>query len=54
MQLTRAADYGVRVMVALAGMLECERVSLPELTRGTAAPESFLSKVLQALAHVRD
>ncbi len=51
MQLTRAADYGVRVMVALAGMPEGERVSLPELTRATGAPESFLSKVLQALAH---
>jgi len=50
MQLTRAADYGVRVMVALAGMPEGERVSLPELTKATGAPESFLSKVLQRLA----
>jgi Rrf2 family protein len=51
MQLTRAADYGVRVMVALAGSEEGSRVSLPELTRSTGAPESFLSKVLQSLAH---
>jgi len=50
MQLTRAADYGVRVMMALAGMPEGERVSLPRLTEATGAPESFLSKVLQALA----
>jgi Rrf2 family protein len=50
MQLTRAADYGVRVMVALAGMPEGERVSLQELTKATGAPESFLSKVLQLLA----
>ena len=51
MQLTRAADYGVRVMVELAAMPAGERVSLPALTRGTGAPESFLSKVLQALTH---
>jgi Rrf2 family iron-sulfur cluster assembly transcriptional regulator len=49
MQLTRAADYGVRVMVALAGAPE-GRISLPVLTQATGAPESFLSKVLQALA----
>ena len=49
MQLTRAADYGVRVMMALASMPEGERVALPELTKATGAPESFLSKVLQAL-----
>ena len=50
MQLTRAADYGVRVMMALAGAAEGERVALPELTKMTGAPESFLSKVLQLLA----
>jgi Rrf2 family protein len=49
MQLTRAADYAVRVMMALASMPEGERVSLPQLTKITGAPESFLSKVLQAL-----
>jgi Rrf2 family nitric oxide-sensitive transcriptional repressor len=47
MQLTRAADYGVRVMVALAGVREGEPVSLPSLTKATGAPESFLLKVLQ-------
>ena len=31
MQLTRAADYGVRVMVHLAGKSAPLRVSLPEL-----------------------
>lgn len=49
MQLTRAADYAVRVMVFLAGQPTSARVSLPELARGTGAPESFLSKVMQAL-----
>ena len=50
MQLTRAADYGVRVMMALAKQPEGVRVSLTELTRETGAPESFLSKVLQTLS----
>jgi Rrf2 family protein len=50
MQLTRAADYGVRVMVAMAELPEGSRVSLQDLAQATGAPESFLSKVLQALA----
>jgi Rrf2 family protein len=50
MQLTRAADYGVRVMIQLASLSGKGRVSLPQLARATAAPQSFLSKVLQSLA----
>jgi Rrf2 family iron-sulfur cluster assembly transcriptional regulator len=50
MQLTRAADYAVRVMVHLATLPPECRVLLPALAEATAAPESFLSKVLQALA----
>jgi Rrf2 family protein len=50
MQLTRAADYGVRVMIHLATAPADERVSLPELAESADAPESFLSKVLQGLA----
>ena len=49
MQLTRAADYGVRVMVHLANISPKERALLPALAEATNAPESFLSKVLQAL-----
>jgi Rrf2 family protein len=49
MQLTRAADYGVRVMVHLANAPHDERLLLPALAEATHAPESFLSKVLQAL-----
>lgn len=49
MQLTRAADYGVRVMIHLAGLPPDVRVLLPTLAESTGAPESFLSKVLQAL-----
>lgn len=49
MQLTRAADYGVRVMIHLATLPGHQRARLPDLARATSAPESFLSKVLQAL-----
>ncbi len=51
MQLTRAADYGVRVMIQLTALAGNGRVSLPDLAHATGAPESFLSKVLQSLAH---
>jgi Rrf2 family protein len=51
MQLTRAADYAVRAMIHLAAIPLDKRPSLPELARAVEAPDSFLSKVLQALAH---
>jgi len=50
MQLTRAADYAVRVMIHLATLPENERALLPALAEATGAPSSFLSKVLQALS----
>jgi Rrf2 family protein len=53
MQLTRAADYGVRVMIHLATLPAHERAMLPALARATGAPESFLSKVLQALCRAK-
>lgn len=49
MQLTRAADYAVRVMVHLSTLPPRERALLPQLARATGTPESFLSKILQAL-----
>ena len=49
MQLTRAADYAVRVMIHLATLPAQERTLLPALATATGAPKSFLSKVLQAL-----
>lgn len=49
MQLTRGADYAVRVMVHLATLPEDTRALLPELAETTDVPGSFLSKVLQAL-----
>jgi Rrf2 family protein len=53
MQLTRAADYAVRVMVYLAKMPRDQRALLPAIGEAASAPESFLSKVLQALTHAR-
>lgn len=50
MQLTRAADYAVRVMICLATLPDHERTLLPALANATGAPRSFLSKVLQALS----
>jgi Rrf2 family protein len=51
MQLTRAADYGVRVMIYLAAAGAESRLSLVDLAAATNAPVSFLSKVLQTLSH---
>lgn len=53
MQLTRAADYAVRVMIYLAQLPSETRALLPDLALATNAPESFLSKVLQSLAHAQ-
>jgi Rrf2 family protein len=50
MQLTRAADYAVRVMIHLASQPEGTVVSKTMLAKASEAPESFLSKILQTLA----
>ena len=49
MQLTRAADYAVRVMIHLAGLPPGTRVSRSELSTAAECPEQFLCKVLQNL-----
>jgi Rrf2 family protein len=49
MQLTRAADYAVRVMVHLAGLPPGARVSRSDLSIAADCPEQFLAKVLQSL-----
>lgn len=49
MQLTRAADYAVRVMIHLAGMPSGSRASRSALAQAAECPEQFLSKVLQSL-----
>jgi Rrf2 family protein len=49
MQLTRAADYGVRVLIHLAGRARGARVRRTELAREAGVPGTFLAKVLQRL-----
>ena len=51
MQLTRAADYAVRVMIHLAGLPPGTRASRADLAEAAECPEQFLSKVLQSLTH---
>ncbi|MCS6806643.1 MAG: Rrf2 family transcriptional regulator [Acidobacteriota bacterium] len=53
MQLTRAADYGVRVMIHLASLPKGARVKRDELAEAAGVPESFMSKVLQRLVRAR-
>jgi Rrf2 family protein len=53
MQLTRAADYGIRAIVYLASLPEGARAQLPSISAATDAPPPFLSKVLQALTRAR-
>lgn len=50
MQLTRAADYAVRVMVHLAGLPAGTRATRDELAVNGDVPEHFLSKILQSLS----
>ena len=50
MQLTRAADYAVRVMIHLAGLPPETRASRSELAEAADCPNQFLSKVLQSLS----
>ncbi len=49
MQLTRAADYAVRVMIRLADADSSARSSLTELADAAEVSPAFLSKVLQRL-----
>ncbi len=49
MQLTRAADYGVRVMIHLAGLPPGTRISHFEIAKAVECPVAFLAKVLQRL-----
>lgn len=49
MQLTRAADYAIRVMIHLAAFAPGTRASRADLAAASECPEQFLSKVLQSL-----
>ncbi len=49
MQLTRAADYALRVMIHLAAQPAGSRASRETLAEATQVPPQFMGKVLQAL-----
>jgi Rrf2 family protein len=51
MQVTRATDYAVRIMVELATLSPGDKVQLNELIESTGVRGSFLSKVVQRLVH---
>jgi Rrf2 family protein len=51
MQITRASDYAVRVMIHLAGLPLGSTVRQSELSKATEVSGHFLSKVLQQLVH---
>ncbi len=53
MQLTRAADYAVRIMIHLATLSPGARPSAKALAEAGEIPEQFVGKVLQALARFR-
>ncbi|HYM26231.1 MAG TPA: Rrf2 family transcriptional regulator [Vicinamibacterales bacterium] len=50
MQITRTADYGVRMMIALATHAG-DRLTVAELARESGASQAFAGKVLQRLAN---
>lgn len=53
MQITRASDYAVRVMIHLAGLPTGSTVRQSELAKATEVSGHFLSKVLQQLVRAR-
>ena len=53
MQITRASDYAVRVMIHLASLPEGSTVRQSEISKATDVSGHFLSKVLQQLVRAR-
>ncbi len=49
MQITRATDYAVRIMIFMSTLPPATRIAVSDVARGIAAPESFVSKILQQL-----
>lgn len=53
MQITRATDYAVRVMVLLAGLPPGTRANRESLAAQADVPPQFMGKVLQSLARAQ-
>lgn len=53
MQITRASDYAVRVMIHLSSLPQGSTVRQAELSKATDVSGHFLSKVLQQLVRSR-
>ena len=53
MQVTRTADYGVRVLTHLAMLPPGTRLTAAELAVGSHAPVTFVAKILQRLVAAR-
>lgn len=53
MQITRASDYAVRVMIHLASLPEGSTARQSEMAKAAGVSGQFLSKVLQQLVRAR-
>ncbi|MBI3494319.1 MAG: Rrf2 family transcriptional regulator [Acidobacteria bacterium] len=53
MQITRTADYGVRLMTRLAALPPGTRMTVADLARDSNASVAFTGKILQRLAGAR-
>jgi Rrf2 family protein len=49
MRLTRASDYGVRILVYLAGIGHSARATREAIIENTGVPAAFLNKIVQRL-----
>jgi Rrf2 family protein len=53
MQITRTADYGVRVMTRLAAAPKSTRMTVADLAQESGASVAFTGKILQRLGSAR-
>lgn len=50
MEISRRADYGVRVIIHLASLPDNQRASTQEIAAGQSVPAPFLSKIISQLS----
>ena len=53
MQITRTADYGVRLMMRLAGAPARTRMTVADLARDSSTSPAYTAKILQRLGAAR-